>query len=71
VDLPVTSNNYNILFSERLDAELDSRNSEDMKTGIKTGFIIVVGFAEVNTVRLGRRRFSCILIPVPRVILRT
>jgi hypothetical protein len=55
VDLSATSNNSSMFFSEKLDMELDSYNSEDMKTGVRTGLIVVVGFAEVNTVRLGRR----------------
>jgi hypothetical protein len=55
VDLPVTSNNSGMLFSERLDVELDSYSNEDITTGIRTGLIVVVGFAEVNTVCPARR----------------
>jgi hypothetical protein len=57
VDLALTSINSSMSFSERLDDALASYSSEDTKTGIRTGFIVIVGFAEVNTVRLYRRGF--------------
>jgi hypothetical protein len=57
VDLSATSTNPSTSFCERLDTALCFYDSECLKAGIKTGLIVVVGFAEVNMVCLSRRRF--------------
>lgn len=52
VDLAASLDSGSTSFAERLDTMMDRHNNEDTEIGGKTGIIVVVSFAEVNTVRL-------------------
>ena len=54
----VELSNSSASFAEQLKETFEEQTQVDLKTGVKTGLIVVVGFAEVNTVRL-----PCVYLP--------